>query len=123
MGYSTSLPRAQSAAWATCARGDTMPNKLWRCAAVIASIALASTAEAQEWGSCGKAVIDYGTSSYTVGGVRTAPDGAGGALVVWNDNHSGTNKVYIQRIDPYGYKLWAPDGVSVGTGTNQTVPN
>ncbi len=43
-----------------------------------------------------------------------APDGAGGAIVVWNDQRaSGTVHLYAQRVDPAGEILWAHDGIAV----------
>jgi hypothetical protein len=50
-------------------------------------------------------------------------DGAGGAIVAWNDFRSGTNfQIYAQRINGAGTPLWTPDGVMVCTapGSQQT---
>ena len=42
-------------------------------------------------------------------------DGAGGAIIVWDDVDNGFTKLYIfaQRIGPDGSKLWDPDGVLI----------
>ncbi|UCH85246.1 MAG: T9SS type A sorting domain-containing protein [Candidatus Latescibacterota bacterium] len=40
-------------------------------------------------------------------------DGAGGAIIVWQDHRSGVNDIYAQRIDPDGNALWAADGILV----------
>lgn len=42
------------------------------------------------------------------------PDGAGGAVVNWNDyRNGGIGDIYAQRIDGSGAMLWATDGVAV----------
>ncbi len=48
---------------------------------------------------------------------RVVSDGAGGAVVVWNDRRgSGTSlDVYAQRLGPDGSRLWASEGVPVCT--------
>lgn len=55
-----------------------------------------------------------------------APDGAGGATVVWNDNRSGSDiALYAQHIDENGSLLWESGGISVadttGTQSNQVM--
>lgn len=43
-------------------------------------------------------------------------DGAGGAIIVWDDNRSGVLKdVYAQRIDSNGNRLWTSTGVPIST--------
>ena len=44
-----------------------------------------------------------------------APDGEGGAIIVWNDSRAGNPDLYAQRIDAYGNSLWTIDGVAVCT--------
>lgn len=41
------------------------------------------------------------------------PDGAGGAIIVWQDSRNGTDDIYAQRIDPDGVSLWTTDGVPI----------
>ncbi len=43
------------------------------------------------------------------------PDGAGGAVITWQDRRSGTNDIYAQCIDASGYVQWTADGVAVCT--------
>jgi hypothetical protein len=40
-------------------------------------------------------------------------DDAGGAILVWSDNHTGTITLYAQRLDPSGKTLWQDGGVTV----------
>ena len=47
------------------------------------------------------------------GGLRSAPDGAGGAILVWQDARSGEADLYAQRIDAFGNPLWTYDGVRI----------
>jgi hypothetical protein len=77
-----------------------------------------------------------GTLQWTPGGVVpsfiqsnqysavVAPDGSGGAIVVWEDDRNGVdNDLYAQRINASGNLQWAGSGVPVCTayGTQQTV--
>ncbi len=46
------------------------------------------------------------------------PDGAGGAIVTWEDYRSGgAPDIYAQRVDASGAVLWAQDGVPICTTT------
>lgn len=41
-------------------------------------------------------------------------DGAGGAIIVWQDNRSGNNRdIYVQRVDAAGVPQWTADGIVV----------
>jgi hypothetical protein len=42
-------------------------------------------------------------------------DDAGGAIIVWQDNYSGNDDIYAQRVNGAGVVQWAPDGVGVCT--------
>jgi hypothetical protein len=56
--------------------------------------AIAVAAAAQEWPRC-------------------APDGAGGAIMVWDDLRLGPRRLYAQRVDPTGNLAWTTNGVPV----------
>jgi hypothetical protein len=72
-------------------------------------------------------VLPDGTMAWPTGGVSVctanlsqnqpdiAPDGAGGALLVWQDGRPGSNDtdIYAQRIDSSGNSLWQTDGVTI----------
>lgn len=45
--------------------------------------------------------------------VGIVSDGAGGAILAWDDNRSGEWDIYAQRIDGDGTPLWTADGVVV----------
>ncbi len=51
-------------------------------------------------------------------------DGAGGAIVSWHDDRSGTSEdIYAQRIDAAGTPQWTANGVALCTAAgNQTLP-
>lgn len=55
-------------------------------------------------------------------GDETAPvmaaDGAGGAVLAWNDNRVGAD-IYAQRFDSLGTMSWASGGLSVCSGSGQ----
>jgi hypothetical protein len=42
-------------------------------------------------------------------------DGAGGAIIVWNDPRSGADDIYAQRINASGVVQWTTDGVAICT--------
>lgn len=47
------------------------------------------------------------------------PDGAGGAIVAWQDYRSGTsNDIYVQRVNANGVPQWTTDGVALCTSPN-----
>jgi hypothetical protein len=52
-----------------------------------------------------------------------ASDGAGGAIIVWQDRRSGTFKVYAQRINSAGAVQWTANGLAVcGASGGQYYP-
>jgi hypothetical protein len=60
--------------------------------------------------------IDTNVQQYA----HLVPDGAGGAIIVWEDWRNGSIDVYAQRIDVGGYVWWTYNGVAVCTAaTNQ----
>ena len=65
-------------------------------------------------------LLEIGYPVCTAINYQTAPqiisDGAGGAIIAWNDARSGsTNEIYAQRIDPNGFIQWPPDGIAICT--------
>ncbi len=52
--------------------------------------------------------------------VDLVPDGAGGAIIIWDDFRVGPNvDIYAQRLDPSGTALWTSNGVGVCTHGDQ----
>jgi hypothetical protein len=52
-----------------------------------------------------------------------AADGGGGALLSWRDTRSGTDDIYVQRIDPSGAAHCVADGVGLCVATDQQYEN
>ncbi len=52
-------------------------------------------------------------------GHQIVSDGAGGAVMVWQDLREGTSRVFAQRIDRNGDPLWTEDGIRVCTYDSQ----
>jgi hypothetical protein len=49
---------------------------------------------------------------------RMAPDGAKGAVIVWQDHRNGNDyDIYAQRIDSTGTIKWQADGIPIATGS------
>ena len=55
---------------------------------------------------------------------KIAPDGAGGAIVVWHDSRDVLHGLYAQRVNGDGSALWTTDGVtlSLPSGTAVSEP-
>ena len=90
--------------------------------AVLASLALTTACPAEvRWTMNGVAVCN-------LSGEQKLPevvgDGAGGAIITWQDYRSRTNfDIYAQRIDSKGALKWAANGVAVCTqGGEQETP-
>ncbi len=51
-------------------------------------------------------------------------DGAGGAIIAWQDNRSGFYDIYVQRVDSTGNPLWSTNGVALRrlSGSNVSWP-
>jgi len=64
------------------------------------------------------------TATGTQSSARIASDGAGGALIAWQDLRGGaTYDIYAQRINASGFGLWNTNGASVcAAAENQTAP-
>jgi hypothetical protein len=76
-----------------------------------------------------------GVPQWTANGVALCPaagdqqlptivsDGAGGAIVTWEDGRSGHYDIYAQRMNAAGVPQWTADGVAVCTATgDQRIP-
>jgi uncharacterized Zn-binding protein involved in type VI secretion len=69
-----------------------------------------NSAGTQLWDPLGRTVCgDPGAQT----GARMVSDGAGGAVIAWEDFRSLEYDVYAQRITPSGFSMWAPDGVAL----------
>ena len=71
-----------------------------------------------QWTANGRAIC-------TATNVQTAPtilsDGAGGAIIAWEDNRSFTSDIYAQRINAAGVVQWTTNGVAVSTASGYEV--
>ena len=63
---------------------------------------------AVSWGTDGVAVCAAAGAQVSP---RLAADGAGGAVVTWQDGRAGNADIYAQRVDAAGTPSWAQDGV------------
>ncbi|TAK61156.1 MAG: T9SS type A sorting domain-containing protein [Bacteroidetes bacterium] len=67
-----------------------------------------------------KGVVQWTTNGVaisTASGAQDKPviigDGAGGAIIAWNDKRSGSYDIYAQRIDSAGIVQWTTNGVAI----------
>lgn len=76
---------------------------------------------APQWSANGIAIAN-GTANQL--NVNITSDGAGGAIVAYQDSSAGNWDIKSQRVSAAGTLLWAAGGVSVGTAAlDQTGPN
>ena len=85
-----------------------------------AVLAIARPLHSVHWAWDGVPVCVYNSTKTSQ---KVAPDGSGGAFVVWAERRFGNDDIFIQRIDSAGTVLWAADGVPATTSTlNDNAP-
>jgi hypothetical protein len=66
--------------------------------------------------------IGDGVAISTAAGNQASPkivsDGAGGAIITWDDSRTGNNDVYAQRVNSGGAVQWTADGVAITSAAN-----
>ncbi len=67
------------------------------------------------WGTNGIPVCTWISGDQLVPHITT--DGAGGAIVTWNDSRAILTDIYAQRLSPGGDLLWSADGVPLCEAT------
>ncbi len=78
-------------------------------------VQLVNTDGTGAWTSYGLAVCGTGLEQNTP---TITGDGAGGAIVFWQDKRATPTALYGQRIDAAGNLLWGPNGVAVSALAN-----
>jgi predicted lipoprotein with Yx(FWY)xxD motif len=69
---------------------------------------------AVQWTANGVALCTATGNQYSSGIVS---DGAGGAIVAWDDQRSGNYDIYVQRVNASGVVQWTANGVALCTAT------
>lgn len=67
-----------------------------------------------QWTADGVAIC---TATNTQDNPQIASDGAGGAIITWEDRRTGTFDIYAQRVNASGATQWTSNGVAVCTAT------
>ncbi|MGH7741747.1 MAG: hypothetical protein ACRENS_06960, partial [Candidatus Eiseniibacteriota bacterium] len=75
-------------------------------------------AGALQWGVNGAGVSGVANSQYQPSIVS---DGAGGAVIVWQDTRNTTFDIYAQRMNSAGVQQWTTDGVPLNPGFHSQV--
>jgi hypothetical protein len=79
-----------------------------------------NAAGAPQWTADGVALCTAANDQYYP---TIVSDGAGGAIVTWDDARSGSRDVYTQRVNGAGAPQWTVDGVALCTAANtQAIP-
>src|SRR6516225_5434522 len=74
-----------------------------------------SAAGVTQWTADGVALCAAANSKYNP---TIVSDGAGGAIVTWEDQHNGNFDIYTQRVSAAGVPQWTADGVALCTAAN-----
>jgi hypothetical protein len=53
---------------------------------------------------------------------QVTTDGAGGGIAVWTDYRSGTGKVYLQKLNGFGFAAWSLNGIPIAGTMGVTCP-
>ncbi|MGD9402815.1 MAG: hypothetical protein PVF95_11165 [bacterium] len=59
--------------------------------------------------------VAVGPVAYIQGNTQVVGDGDGGVFVVWEDDRSGVDNIYAQRLNAAGTALWAAEGISLAS--------
>jgi FlgD Ig-like domain len=70
---------------------------------------------AVQWAADGVAIC---TAANSQAGTTIVSNGAGGAIVAWDDYRNGNWDIYAQRIDGSGAVHWTADGVALSVAAN-----
>jgi hypothetical protein len=73
-----------------------------------------SAAGAVQWAANGVALC---TAPSSPGSLAIASDGAGGAIVAWDDYRTSSYDIYVQRISAAGAAQWTANGVALCAAT------
>lgn len=80
----------------------------------VAGVALAAAVAWAAWPTDPRGSLSVGTGTRHADAPRLAPDGAGGAIVVWQGNDAGSaSDIVVQHVDSTGQVLWPSPGVPV----------
>jgi hypothetical protein len=92
-------------------------RRLFMAAATLMTASTAPTSALAQWLTDGVPLV---TASGFQGAAKMIPDGAGGAIVVWQDDRSGQYDIYVQRLDAAGVRQWGPaNGLPLCTAAGQ----
>jgi hypothetical protein len=67
-----------------------------------------------QWGAAGVTICNDATTQRNY---ALTPDGAGGAIIAWQDSSSGSADIYAQRVDASGAVQWTAGGVAICTNS------
>jgi hypothetical protein len=74
-----------------------------------------SAAGVTQFDSTGIALADTAAFGFYRLGPTIVPDGAGGAVVAWYDNRTGSSDIYVRRVSSAGTLMWTAGGVDICT--------
>jgi len=104
-------------------KGEGVMRSVWisRLFVLLATVSLSAVPLSPSSAQWAEGNVVLCTDFYTQQNPLVVPDGAGGAIVVWEDSRSGNWDIYAQRIDAAGSALWTANGVVVSAADNDQV--
>jgi|JI10StandDraft_1071094.scaffolds.fasta_scaffold00349_24 hypothetical protein len=86
---------------------------------VVTTILLITVETYGQWAT--DAAVNNAVSTATANQFNQAviPDGADGAIMVWQDTRSGNTNIYAQRINGLGIPQWTANGVAICTAADE----
>src|SRR5438874_1919833 len=95
---------------------NTILTRLFFVLLLLVILTSGSTAQWTHNPTVNNALCTAANNQYTP---AVTGDGAGGAIVTWQDFRSGTPDIYAQRINSSGAVQWTSDGVALCTAASE----
>ena len=93
------------------------------CAGLLGLALLLSRPAVAAWPTDPTVNVPLCTATGTQDSPSILSDGAGGAIVAWQDYRSGTSKIYAQRVNAAGVARWTAGGMALsGAASTQQSP-
>jgi hypothetical protein len=89
---------------------------------VFIALCIPITASIAQWSDDSTHCTTICNLSGDQGYPQIASDGAGGAIMVWQDGRSSSDRIYAQRIDSSGIVRWTANGILICDATNSRLP-
>jgi hypothetical protein len=83
---------------------------------ILCALIIAASAARGSWPANGTAICAAIGDQQTP---QIISDGAGGAIITWQDNRNGNLDIFVQRVNAWGFVLWTTNGLAVCTAAGE----